>query len=121
LVLAQGNQAPGSPPFARGIPSDLFVNDPWSDAGREAIRRAAEDGGDVLIVGTGLTMVDVVLSLDGAAHKGRIVALSRRGLAPRSHADFEAAPVELEDAAGIAGPAMALAEAVAPDWLARSG
>lgn len=97
LVLAQGNQAPEPPPFARGIPKELFVSDPWSDAGREAVARAAAAGGDVLIVGTGLTMVDVVLSLDEARHRGRIVALSRRGLVPRAHADFEPAPVTLDD------------------------
>lgn len=78
-VLAQGNQAPEPPGLARGVPPALFVSDPWSDAGREAVRRAATAGGDVLIIGTGLTMVDVVLSLDEAAHRGRIVALSRRG------------------------------------------
>ena len=39
-------------------------------------------------------MVDLVLSLDAAGHRGKIVALSRRGLIPRSHADFEPAPVE---------------------------
>ena len=73
----------------RGISPDLFVNDPWSDEGRAAVMQVAESGGDVLIVGTGLTMVDVVLSLDAAGHQGRIVALSRRGLVPRAHAPFE--------------------------------
>ncbi|MFL6770478.1 MAG: FAD/NAD(P)-binding protein [Sphingomicrobium sp.] len=97
LVLAQGNQAPASLPFARGVPNELFVNDPWSDAGREAILKAAASGGDVLLIGTGLTMVDVVLSLDEARLRGRITALSRRGLAPRAHADHGVAPVSLEE------------------------
>jgi len=97
LVLAQGNQPPATPAFARGLPEQLVVFDPWTGEGRAAVTRAAASGGDVLIIGTGLTMVDVVLSLDEARHRGRIVALSRRGQAPRAHADFEPAPVELGD------------------------
>jgi uncharacterized NAD(P)/FAD-binding protein YdhS len=97
LVLAQGNQPPGTLGFARGISGQRFVNDPWSDQGRAAVARAAASGEDVLIIGTGLTMVDVVLSLDQAGHRGRILALSRRGLAPRAHAAHEPAPVEIEE------------------------
>jgi len=97
LVLAQGNQPPATPVFARGLPEQLVVNDSWTDDGRAVVTRAAASGGDVLIIGTGLTMVDVVLSLDEARHRGRIVALSRRGQAPRAHADFEPAPVEFGD------------------------
>lgn len=39
----------------------------------------------VLILGTGLTMVDYVLSLLDARHRGPIVAMSRRGLLPQAH------------------------------------
>jgi len=97
LVLAQGNQPPQPPPLARGLPPELFVNDPWSEPGRAAIVKAAAGGGDVLLIGTGLTMVDVVLSLDEARLRGRITALSRRGLMPRAHADHGVAPVELDE------------------------
>jgi uncharacterized NAD(P)/FAD-binding protein YdhS len=97
LALTQGNQAPQTLPFARGISPEQFVNDPWSEEGRAAIFKAAASGGDVLLVGTGLTMVDMVLTLDEARLRGRIVALSRRGLIPRAHADHGTAPVNLED------------------------
>jgi uncharacterized NAD(P)/FAD-binding protein YdhS len=97
LALAQGNQPPDPLRAAAGISSSLFVNDPWSDEGRAAVSRVAGSGGDVLIVGTGLTMVDVVLSLDSAGHQGRIVALSRRGLTPPAHAPFDPATVEAND------------------------
>jgi len=97
LALAHGNQPPEPLRVAEGIPPDLFVNDPWSDEGRAAVLKVAEEGGDVLIVGTGLTMVDVVLSLDAAGQQGRIVALSRRGLTPRAHAPFEPVPVERDE------------------------
>ena len=97
LVLAQGNQAPAPPPLARGLPPELFVNDPWSEAGRKAIVKGAAGGGDVLLIGTGLTMVDVVLTLDAARLRGRITALSRRGLIPRAHAEHGLSPVTLEE------------------------
>jgi len=97
LVLAQGNQPSAPPPLARGLPPELFVNDPWSEAGRKAIVRGAASGGDVLLIGTGLTMIDMVLSLDEARLRGRITALSRRGLIPRAHAEHGISPVTLDE------------------------
>jgi uncharacterized NAD(P)/FAD-binding protein YdhS len=97
LALAQGNQPPQPLALARDIPEELFLNDPWSEVGRKAIVKGAAGGGDVLLIGTGLTMVDVVLSLDEERLRGRILALSRRGLAPRAHADHGVAPVALEE------------------------
>ena len=97
LALAHGNQPPEPLRAAQDISRDLFVNDPWSDAGRASVLRVAEEGGDVLLVGTGLTMVDVVLSLDAAGHQGRIVALSRRGLTPRAHAPHEPVSVQRDE------------------------
>ena len=97
LVVAHGNQAPEPPQAAEGISDGLFVNDPWSDSGRAAVERAAALNSEVLLIGTGLTMIDVVLSLDEAGHRGQICALSRRGLAPRAHAEHDPAPVRIEE------------------------
>lgn len=92
LVLAVGNQEPGSlGPFA-GV-GERFVRNPWGAAARAAINALAQKGGPALLVGTGLTMIDLSLSLDAAGYQGRIVAMSRRGLIPRSHSEFEPAPV----------------------------
>lgn len=93
LVLAIGNQEPEALPAFSGV-RHRFVRNPWGADSRAAVAELARGGGAALLVGTGLTMVDLVLSLDAAGHQGRIVALSRRGLAPRGHADFEPAPVE---------------------------
>jgi uncharacterized NAD(P)/FAD-binding protein YdhS len=93
VALAIGNQEPeGLRAFADA--SEHFIANPWGADSREAVERLAESGGDALIIGTGLTMVDLVLSLDAAGYGGKILAISRRGLIPRSHADFDPAPVE---------------------------
>lgn len=39
----------------------------------------------VLILGTGLSMVDAWLSLEARGHRGPVIALSRRGLLPTGH------------------------------------
>jgi uncharacterized NAD(P)/FAD-binding protein YdhS len=107
LLLAQGNQPPEPLRVASGVSDERFVNNPWAPAAAQAVVAVAQSGGDVLILGTGLTMVDLVLSLDEAGHRGQIVALSRRGLVPRAHAAFEPSPVcEAEVAAGDVGAMM---------------
>jgi len=96
LVLALGNQPPEPLPF--GQHSARVINNPWGGEALAAVEDLASSHEDVLLVGTGLTMVDAVLSLDAAGHRGRIVGLSRRGLIPRGHSnDMVPAPVEADE------------------------
>lgn len=48
----------------------------------------------ILVLGTGLSMVDCVLSLLHRGHSGPITALSRRGLLPQTHCRTEALLIE---------------------------
>ncbi len=98
LVLAPGNQAPDVLPFARGLPESLFAGDPWGPVGRAAIAKAVVSGGDVLVVGSGLSMIDVAMSLDAAAHCGTLVAVSRRGQRPRVHLETVSAVPSADEA-----------------------
>ena len=51
----------------------------------------------MLIRGTGLTMVDFVVSLRAAGHRGPIYAMSRRGLLPQAHRAVTALPIDPRD------------------------
>ena len=82
VVLAMGNYAPGRPfavePSAAEHPG--FIPDYW----RTRERLIAPDA-SILLVGSGLTMVDAVLDLSSKNHRGSIRAVSRHGLLPCRH------------------------------------
>ncbi len=85
VVLATGNMAPGRPAIRGGqavLDGDAFVADPWASEAFEGLSPDAP----VLVVGAGLTMVDIVLRLVDGGHRGSITALSRHGWAPTRHA-----------------------------------
>lgn len=111
-VLAHGNLPPEPMRIATAVSPARFVNNPWLPAAEEVVARLSGEQGDALILGTGLTMVDLVLSLDEAGHRGRILALSRRGLVPRAHEAFAPVAVRSEDIPH--GDALALSR-----WLRR--
>jgi len=83
VVLALGNPPPSPREGVAGVfAGTRYVADPWLFGALDDI-----SGSDrVLLVGTGLTMVDVAVSL-ARRHPGiRMVATSRHGLLPRVHA-----------------------------------
>ena len=84
VVLAIGNFPPAPIPIAdMGFyDSPYYRTDPWSPACFSDLDPVAP----VLLVGTGLTMMDAVISLTDQGHVGPIHAISRRGLLPRRHA-----------------------------------
>lgn len=81
-ILAIGNLPPHHPPgFGDALEPDLYVADPWAS---EATLGLNPDD-RVLIIGTGLTMVDMALRLESEGFAGRMIAVSRRGLLPHRH------------------------------------
>ncbi len=75
-ILACGNlRAPGSP-------GSRYAVDPWDGAPLDDLRPDLP----LLIIGTGLTMVDAVAALRQRGFGGPILAASRRGLLPQVHA-----------------------------------
>jgi uncharacterized NAD(P)/FAD-binding protein YdhS len=87
-VLAMGNLLSSASGNGR------YVESPWGAA-------LAEDlvpDRPVVIVGTGLTMVDVTMQLWASGFAGPVIAISRRGLLPQSHVLSAPWPVPTLDA-----------------------
>lgn len=91
VVLALGNPppCPPSPIDAAFASSDAYVADPW----RWDIDALPPGDGPILLLGTGLTMVDAALSLARVAPSRPLIALSRRGLTPREHQGAPPSPL----------------------------
>jgi uncharacterized NAD(P)/FAD-binding protein YdhS len=91
-VLASGNFPPETAPVANAsfYDSSFYRPDPW--AANALTELGPTD--PVLLIGTGLTTMDAVISLLDQGHIGPIHALSRRGLLPRRHASVPRPPPE---------------------------
>lgn len=92
-VLCIGNFPPALPGrLAAATPTGArYIGNPWD---QPAIGRISA-GDSVLLLGTGLTMIDVVLELVSRGHRGPLIALSRRGLLPHVHRDVPPYPAFL--------------------------
>jgi uncharacterized NAD(P)/FAD-binding protein YdhS len=99
VVVATGHPKPADP-LRGAVPDDAprYLRDPWRHDDLERV--AAADS--VLLLGAGLTAVDVVLALEQRGHRGPVHALSRRGLLPRPHrARRETLPDDLQTALAV--------------------
>lgn len=93
VVLALGNFQPLNPHLAQMTDADAaaafthpaYLRDPWSAASSAALQ-ALPNNARVLLLGTGLSMLDVAMLLQTSATKTiQIDAISRRGLLPQAH------------------------------------
>lgn len=89
FVVATGLPATGDAWAPRGLrESPFFVSDPWAPGALDPVRRDQTGPADVLLVGTGLTGIDVLLGLAGSRPgRRRLIAISRSGRLPARHAD----------------------------------
>ena len=80
----------GPPAFRWGLSESAqqlphLIRDPWD----VAAVRGIPHGASVLIIGSGLTMCDAVATLRASGHVGPVHVVSRRGLTPRPHGEFD--------------------------------
>jgi uncharacterized NAD(P)/FAD-binding protein YdhS len=96
VVLAPGNSPPANlPGFGALAASERYVRDPWSIGAR-----AHQDIGSVLLVGSGLTMIDAALRLAAIRPRLRhIHVISRHGWLPEAQSSH-ALPQIKPDVAG---------------------
>lgn len=107
VVLATGNPAPDTADSLRADGQDRLIGDPWRS---DALDRIGPND-DVVILGTGLTMVDAILWLLARGWRGKATALSRRGLRPHAHGARHGSPVTPGDALTTGPISRRLAEA----------
>ena len=93
VVLATGNY-PSSLPFSIQSLSqpERDVKAAWSWDATAHLK----PHDSILLVGTGLTMADMVMALHQQGHQGKIYAVSRHGLLPQAHCLGNSYPISMD-------------------------
>ena len=81
VVLATGNDLPA--PIGARYDAAIrarIIDNPWEDW-------EVEPDETILMLGTGLTAVDAVITLQDRGHRGQVHLVSRRGLLPAAHVE----------------------------------
>lgn len=82
VVLATGNETPADLPGTETLADHpAWAGDPW----QRWDQRLPDSGGDIIILGTGLTAVDAIITLRTLGWMGGIHAVSRNGWFPHAH------------------------------------
>ncbi len=104
ILLATGNQPPAR--LGREETEEFkhpqYCPDPWGNW-RKRIPNSSEN---IVIVGTGLSMVDSFLTLEELGWRGQLIAISRNGMIPQSHfrgIDYPDFLPENPESVGLAG------------------
>jgi uncharacterized NAD(P)/FAD-binding protein YdhS len=83
VVLALGNYSPANLPIEDGgvFAGRRYVRDPWVPKAMDVF----EKGDSALLIGSGLTMMDIAIDLKARTGGGRLFSISRHGLMPQPH------------------------------------
>ncbi len=81
VLLATGNQPPARLPAADDFAHSAYCSDPWQDW----TTRLPETDAPVVILGSGLTMVDAFLTLQKLDWQGPVIVVSKNGRIPQAH------------------------------------
>jgi uncharacterized NAD(P)/FAD-binding protein YdhS len=92
VILAVGHRPPNDP-ISSGWkgPRSRFICDPWASLALSQI--GPEE--PVMLIGTGLTAVDVILTLNRPDRVAPLISISRRGLVPLPHLRQRKTPARL--------------------------
>lgn len=88
VVLALGHISIAEMDMLKYSNISKYFRTPWVNNIYDSI----ESTDDVLMIGSGLTADDIILSLKSRNHTGKIYCISRRGLQPFAHEIFEPYP-----------------------------
>lgn len=126
LIIGTGLPAPSTAWAPEALKTDdRFVTDPWASGALRRIRDDEDSLPDVLVVGTGLTMVDIATTMTVARTDRVVHAVSRSGRLPRHHADGPLAPAvpdltewghDLDTIVAHTRAHLAESEAMTGDW-----
>jgi uncharacterized NAD(P)/FAD-binding protein YdhS len=122
-ALATGMYAAARTPQRQSSGLNAAAIDPWDVSAMTRL----DPGARVLIIGSGLTMVDALVSLQRAGHRGPITIYSRHGLLPQVRRQPPTWPDFLDENHDIRSPRQllralreqcALAQSLGIDWQA---